>query len=240
VAPVHLVHWGDPSIEQDEVGEIRSWLEMGGNPASVQEHRIIGTDPNLMKEAIRAALSDLASQIIYITCHGNLNELLYAEESDISVKKSEFSQWLSEMSPSKQALFPGDEGDFHEICLVFGACETFGVNSLFEDSLPIWVSKIYGFRGKPSSGDVISLASGVIDDLYERGNAASNAMSEGASKVQGLEAKFSAMQAALDKMPQTENPGRLLAKDPNRQQATALAAERNRTGKWERREIEIS
>lgn len=110
--------------------------------------------------ALRAAVEDPTSQIIYLSCHGNVDGISFSPQGDI-IPYSTLSQWLHSMSPSDSQ----NETGFGEKTLIFGFCDSMNPMVGIENLMPPWVTQVAGFVNSPIATDVAQLAAGYVTNL---------------------------------------------------------------------------
>lgn len=161
--PIALIHWGDPNVEFDEIGEILFLLEatLYGDDVNTQAKRAPFIDKCWIDSpSVEGLQNDLSAfisghrnlQIIYFTCHGNPGSFCFGESCDTLISSEDFCEILSR-SLTRDCVH-----------LVFGSCGAMAPREKIEQFMPSTVNAVSGFTYRPNPQQVAGLISSIIQD----------------------------------------------------------------------------
>jgi len=190
--PVHLIHWGDPQVEEPEIPEIIGVWKDEGAKFLYNSRQLDNPAPTVLYEELRKAFEDRDCQIVYLSCHGNEEGFFYSRDcsGQGQVTYPQFETWLRSFELDSEE---------NTRWLVLGSCRAMSPAVKLERYLPEWVTLIAGYSGEPSPSDVADLISGFALNLADYGKTIGIAISAAAeaTRGKGIDAQFEAMKAAF-------------------------------------------
>ncbi len=159
--PVHLVLWGNPNFEYPEGEEVRLAWDVAQAQCCVQITKIDDENPEALRVALKLAIEDCETQIVYLSCHGSEEGLSFSRQKPPSISYKTLSTWFGAMNQEIK-----DDGvGCGSRWLVFGSCESMSPVVNIELRMPSWVVFVAGFVGSPPASEVAQLVAGITINL---------------------------------------------------------------------------
>jgi len=165
--PIALIHWGDPTVEDEEIGEVKMLLEatlFGGDLAKqtacaprIAPIRISCSRQEVLREELSTFISQHDNlQTLYFSCHGNSTGLSFDQAGTSTIGYWDFAAILTNALRAEDCVH-----------VVFASCEAMAANPRIESLMPNAVYAVSGFTACPTSEDVAGLVASIIQDDVE-------------------------------------------------------------------------
>ena len=162
--PIVLVQWGDPQVEDEEIGEIKLLLEATLFGGDLQQQKskapqiatliIDKSSVDCLKQEFTAFMKTRKNvQTLYFSAHGNTTGLCFNQSGNPTIPYSDLGELLTDSLCSENCIH-----------LVFGSCEAMNPSVNVEKYMPKTIYAVSGFSGCPKSTDVAGLLASIVQD----------------------------------------------------------------------------
>lgn len=234
--PILLAHWGDPAKEFNEILEIQLLLSVtlfGGNESkqrllapTMSSCRIQRPDVSYLRDRLRTAIRQRGNlQILYLSAHGNKDQLCFDNKATSSVSYKTLGEFLGRYLRAGRSVH-----------VILGSCGAMSEQYRIERVMPKQVYCISGFTQEPTAMDVSAHMVSVIEDdvsLFQQISKSNAAICNGRTPFDSLSANVRPRWLEILKR-HKENPLRRVLGSGG---GTLIMAKRDTRGNWRRRTI---